>query len=92
MIFFADSSIASLVGGLLINSYQYEIPDILQLSGFVGLTGGSLYLILYHLIGKKFDEKLVRKLDEKYPERWNSENVANVSLPLESAECKIANF
>ena len=52
-------------------SYGWEIPDLFLLGALVGAIGGLLYALLYHLIGKRFERELAKKLDEAYPFRWN---------------------
>ena len=75
--------------------YNVDIPDLFKLTAAVGFTGGLLYFISYHLIAKRFDRHLIRKLDLKYPDRWNTVSVEKQLYYIPSAidyNIKISNW
>ena len=90
------SSIASLGGSQMIRILDWTIPDIFRLVATITVAGGISFLLMYHLIGKKYDKHLIAKLDEKYPDRWQQEHNDNkVSPKLDSnleLNAKVARF
>ena len=65
--FISAKSLGIIIGGQL--TEVMTLPEIFQASSYFALTAGTLWVLTYHLFGKKREKQLVQKLNEKYPLR-----------------------
>ena len=73
--------------------YKLDIPDVFRVTGVIGLAGGLIFFLSYHLIAKRQEQCLIMKLDSKYPDRWKTVAAAAESRPaLENNEAEIAHL
>jgi hypothetical protein len=61
--------LASLIGGQIISKFDMNLPELFRVMAIATLVMTGIYVILYHLIAKRFEKELIDKLDQEYPNR-----------------------